>query len=177
MPADNKLLTQWLYTMKQDREAFASLYAEMSRPMYTVACRILHNRADAEDAVQDAFLKLLRKDNIEEISNGRAYILQTVRNEALMMLRRRSHEELQEEVAADVREDSPDSFAWENEAAIAEAIESLEATERDIFTLHVNGELSFEEIAGVMDMSLSAVYRRYRKAQKKLRKMMNGGNA
>lgn len=175
MPADQRQFTEWLRAMKQDREAFASLYAEMSRPMYTVACRILHNRADAEDAVQEAFVKLLRRERTDDIGNGRAYLLQTVRNEALMILRKRSHEELQEDVATDEK-DRTDSFAWENEEAITEAIGRLEPAERDIFTLHVNGELSFEEIAEVMDMSLSAVYRRYRKAQKKLRTMMNGGN-
>lgn len=175
MPAEKNLLAEWLRAMKHDREAFASLYAEMSRPMYTVACRILHNRADAEDAVQEAFMKLLRRERLDDIENGRAYLLQTVRNEALMIARKRSHEELQEDVAT-AEQDRTDSFAWENEEAITEAISRLEPTERDIFTLHVNGELSFEEIAGVMDMSLSAVYRRYRKAQKKLRKIMNGGN-
>ena len=175
MPADSNQLTQWLHEIKQSREAFAALYAEMSRPMYTVACRILHNRADAEDAVQEAFVKLLRREHTDDIGNGRAYLLQTVRNEALMFLRKRSHEELQEDVATDEK-DRTDSFAWENEEAITEAIGRLEPAERDIFTLHVNGELSFEEIAEVMDMSLSAVYRKYRKALDRLRKMMRGGS-
>ena len=172
MPAEINQINQWLGAMKQDRDAFAALYAEMSRPMYTVACRILHNHADAEDAVQEAFLKMLRRDATEDIGNGRAYILQTVRNEALMALRKRSHEDLQEEVA----DDRPDSFAWETGVMITEALNRLEPDERDVFTLHVNGELGFEEIARITGLSLSAVYRRYRKAQKKLRKLMNGGS-
>ena len=175
MPADSNQLTQWLHEIKQSREAFAALYAEMSRPMYTVACRILHNRADAEDAVQEAFMKLLRRERTDDIENGRAYLLQTVRNEALMILRKRSHEELHEDVATK-EQDRPDNFAWENEMMITEAIEHLEPEERDIFTLHVNGDLTFEEIAKIMDMSLPAVYRKYRKALDRLRKMMNGGS-
>ncbi|MBR5712220.1 MAG: sigma-70 family RNA polymerase sigma factor [Lachnospiraceae bacterium] len=171
MLADQKQLTKWLQTMRQDREAFAALYAEMSRPMYTVACRIVHNRADAEDAVQEAFLRLLRRENGAPITNGRAYIMQTVRNEALMILRRRSREDLRE----DVQTDGADSFAEDPDGSVIQAIERLEPDERDIFTLHVNGDLGFARIARIMDMSLSAVYRRYLRAQKKLRKMMNGG--
>ena len=172
MPADFDRINQWLAAMRQDRDAFAALYAEMSRPMYTVAARILNNRADAEDAVQEAFLKMLQKQSTDDIQNGRAYILQTVRNEALMILRKRSHEELREEMP----DERPDGYAWESDVMIKEAIGKLSPTERDIVTLHINGELTFVEIAGIINMSLPAVYRRYRKAQKKLRRYMNGGS-
>ena len=161
--------------MKTSREAFAALYEEMSRPMYTVACRILHNRTDAEDVVQDVFLKMLKSDDFDAVGNVRAYILQMVRNEALMLLRKRSREELTEDVIADRDAAWQESSLQEDVAVIRSAIERLEADERDIFTLHVNGELGFEEIAGIMNMSLPAAYRRYRKALKKLRKMINGG--
>ena len=162
--------------MKTSREAFAALYEEMSRPMYTVACRILHNRTDAEDIVQDVFLKMLKTDDYTAVGKVRAYILQMVRNEALMLLRRRSREDLVEDVMVDCDSAWHDSETHEDVAAIVSAIEHLNADERDIFTLHVNGELGFEEIAGIMNMSISAVYRRYQKALKKLRKMMNGGS-
>ena len=176
MSTENDQLTIWIQNMRTNRDAFAALYEEMSRPMYTVACRILHNRSDAEDIVQDVFLKMLKTDDFAVVGNIRAYILQMVRNEALMLLRKRSKEDLVEEVSAE------QDAAWqgvsvrEDVAAITSAIESLKDDERDIFTFHVNGELGFEEIAGIMNMSLSAVYRRYQKALKKLRKMLNGGN-
>lgn len=176
MSTENDQLTIWIQNMRTNRDAFAALYEEMSRPMYTVACRILHNRSDAEDVVQDVFLKMLKTDDFAAVGNIRAYILQMVRNEALMLLRKRSKEDLVEEVSAE------QDAAWqgvsvrEDVAAITSAIERLKDDERDIFTFHVNGELGFEEIAGIMNMSLSAVYRRYQKALKKLRKMLNGGN-
>ncbi|MBO4697957.1 MAG: sigma-70 family RNA polymerase sigma factor [Lachnospiraceae bacterium] len=175
MSTENNQLTIWIRNMKTSREAFAALYEEMSRPMYTVACRILHNRTDAEDVVQDVFLKMLKSDDFDAVSNVRAYILQMVRNEALMLLRKRSREDLVEDVTADQDAAWQESSLQEDVAVIRSAIERLEADERDIFTLHVNGELGFEEIAGIMNMSLPAAYRRYRKALKKLRKMINGG--
>ena len=93
-----------------------------------------------------------------------------------MLLRKRSREDLVEDVTSDCGSAWHDSETHEDVAAIVSAIEHLNADERDIFTLHVNGELGFEEIAGIMNMSLSAVYRRYQKALMKLRKMMNGGS-
>lgn len=174
MSTENNQLTIWIRNMKTSREAFEALYNEMGRPMYTVACRILKNRADAEDIVQDVFLKLLKRDDGEAIDNVRAYILQTVRNEALMLLRKRSKEELRGEIPEDVPEGETETENAENRTAVLGALSALEPTERDIFTLHVNGELGFEEIAGMLGMSLSAVYRRYRKAIKKLRSRIGG---
>ncbi len=176
MSTENDQLTIWIQNMRTNRDAFAALYEEMSRPMYTVACRILHNRSDAEDVVQDVFLKMLKTDDFAAVGNIRAYILQMVRNEALMLLRKRSKEDLVEEVSAEQDTAWQGVSAREDVAAITSAIERLKDDERDIFTFHVNGELGFEEIAGIMNMSLSAVYRRYQKALKKLRKMLNGGN-
>jgi len=176
MSTENDQLTIWIKNMRTNRDAFAALYEEMSRPMYTVACRILHNRSDAEDIVQDVFLKMLKTDDFDAVGNIRAYILQMVRNEALMLLRKRSKEDLMEEVSAEQDTAWQGVSAREDVAAITAAIERLKDDERDIFTFHVNGELGFEEIAGIMNMSLSAVYRRYQKALKKLRKMLNGGN-
>ena len=176
MSTENDQLTIWTRNMRTNRDAFAALYEEMSRPMYTVACRILHNRSDAEDVVQDVFLKMLKTDDFDAVGNIRAYILQMVRNEALMLLRKRSREDLVEDVPAEKDTAWQDSQVQEDAAAIVSAIERLDADERDIFTLHVNGELGFEEISGIMNMSLSTVYRRYQKALKKLRKMINGGS-
>lgn len=176
MSTENDQLTIWIKNMRTNRDAFAALYEEMSRPMYTVACRILHNRTDAEDIVQDVFLKMLKTDDYTAVGNVRAYILQMVRNEALMLLRKRSREDLVEEVTEEQGAAWRDSESREDAAEIISAIERLDADERDVFILHVNGELGFEEIAGIMKMSLSAVYRRYQKALKKLRKMMNGGS-
>lgn len=175
MSTENDQLTIWIKNMRTNRDAFAALYEEMSRPMYTVACRILHNRADAEDVVQDVFLKMLKTDDFAAIGKVRAYILQMVRNEALMLLRKRSKEELVDDVSVEQNTAWQGSYDRESVAAITSAIERLNGDERDIFTLHVNGELGFEEIAGIMNLSLSATYRRYQKAVKKLRKMINGG--
>jgi RNA polymerase sigma-70 factor (ECF subfamily) len=119
---------------------------------------------------------MLKTDDFDAVGNIRAYILQMVRNEALMLLRKRSREDLVEKVNEEQDTAWQGVSAREDVAAITAAIERLKDDERDIFTFHVNGELGFEEIAGIMNMSLSAVYRRYQKALKKLRKMLNGGN-
>ena len=90
-PIDNNTVNRLLSDIVGNPDSFTRLFNEMNVPMYMVAFRILRNRADAEDAVQDAFLKLL-KNEPTAVANARAYIFQTVRNTAISRLRRRNFE-------------------------------------------------------------------------------------
>ena len=102
----------------------------------------------------------------------RAYLFQSARNLALDALRRRK------------QWDSLDSCAQlpENDPAeqllhlgLSQAVERLELTERQIITLHINGELTFREVAAAMGLPLGTVLWRYRKAIARLRSLLNGG--
>ena len=55
------------------------------------------------------------------------------------------------------------------------AVKKLPFTEREILSLRINGELSFDEISRIVGLSLPAVYRRYRKAISTLRERLGGG--
>ena len=170
-PIDNNTVNRLLSDIVRNPDAFTRLFNEMNVPMYMVAFRILRNRADAEDAVQDVFLKLL-KNVPTEISNGRAYIFQTVRNTAISRLRRRNIETSTDPEALlpllrnDEAEDGgSDSVAEQFEELMGE----LDDEEREIFTLHVDAELGFREIAKMTGLSAASVFRRYRSAIRKLR--------
>lgn len=170
-PIDNNTVNRLLSDIVRNPDAFTRLFNEMNVPMYMVAFRILRNRADAEDAVQDVFLKLL-KNVPTEISNGRAYIFQTVLNTAISRLRRRNFEtstdpeELLPLLRNDEAEDGgSDSVAEQFEELMGE----LDDEEREIFTLHVDAELGFREIAKMTGLSAASVFRRYRSAIRKLR--------
>ena len=55
------------------------------------------------------------------------------------------------------------------------AIGKLPCDEREILTLHLNAELGFKDIAGIVGLSLPATYRKYRKALKHMQQELNGG--
>ena len=170
-PIDNNTVNRLLSDIVRNPDAFTRLFNEMNVPMYMVAFRILRNRADAEDAVQDVFLKLL-KNAPTEISNGRAYIFQTVRNTAISRLRRRNFETSTdpEELLPLPRNDEAEDGGSDSVAEqFEELMEELDDEEREIFTLHVDAELGFREIAKMTGLSAASVFRRYRSAIRKLR--------
>lgn len=170
-PIDNNTVNRLLSDIVRNPDAFTRLFNEMNVPMYMVAFRILRNRADAEDAVQDVFLKLL-KNAPTEISNGRAYIFQTVRNTAISWLRRRNFETSTdpEELLPLLRNDEAEDGGSDSVAEqFEELMEELDDEEREIFTLHVDAELGFREIAKMTGLSAASVFRRYRSAIRKLR--------
>ena len=170
-PIDNNTVNRLLSDIVRNPDAFTRLFNEMNVPMYMVAFRILRNRADAEDVVQDVFLKLL-KNVPTEISNGRAYIFQTVRNTAISRLRRRNFETSTnpEELLPLLRNDEAEDGGSDSVAEqFEELMEELDDEEREIFTLHVDAELGFREIAKMTGLSTASVFRRYRSAIRKLR--------
>ncbi len=75
-----------------DRELVRSLYEANEQVMYNVAYNILHNRTDAEDAVQDSFvsvIKHLEKIRVIDCNETRFYLVIVVKNISLNMLKKK----------------------------------------------------------------------------------------
>ena len=95
------------------------------------------------------------------------------RNSAIDALRRkRSTEDIDETEAAGEDELEPYVWKWD----IEKAMSRLSCSEREIVSLHLNGELGFADIAKIVNQSLPSVYRTYRRALKTLREYLNGGS-
>ncbi len=155
-----------------DREAFTLLYNDLSKPIYTIVCRIVQSKETAEDITQDVFVKLFVSPPEPFVKNVRAWIFRMARNSAIDAFRRkRSTEDIDEtEVVGDDALE-PYITRWDIEKAMTQ----LSQTEREIVSLHLNGELGFADIAKIVNRSLPSVYRTYRRALKTLRDYLNGG--
>ena len=155
-----------------DREAFTLLYSDLKQPIYTIICRIVQSRETAEDITQDVFVKLFVSPPEPSVKNTRAWIFRMARNSAIDALRRkRSNEDIDETEAAGEDELEPYVWKWD----IEKAMSRLSCSEREIVSLHLNGELGFADIAKIVNQSLPSVYRTYRRALKNLREYLNGG--
>lgn len=155
-----------------DKEAFAAIYHDMKTPIYTIIYRIVYTREIAEDITQELFLKLYMSPPDSSVKNPRAWMFQIARNLALDALRKKQHAELDEKVFLDdMLLDEQVSMQRDIEVAML----ALSCEEREIVTLHLTAGLSFKEIADIMGLSLSSVYRRYRKALTNLRGELIGG--
>jgi RNA polymerase sigma factor (sigma-70 family) len=136
----------------------AALYAEHGGAAYAFAYHMSGSREDAEDLVQIAFLAAYRAlVRREQLVNPRAWLLTTVKRQALN-LRRDRHE-----LAASDRIETlagVDAAGWNSEVRVAQVRASLWALpeqQHQAFVLRHWSGLSHAEIASVMDTSVAAV--------------------
>ena len=145
-----------------DRTALKALHdAEASR-MTGVAMRILFNRDQAEDAVQDAFIQIWRKASRYDVALGspRAWMYTIVRYRAIDILRARGREEVTEPENLDkLREDAVDlSFRrLDKNGILYHCLKALEDDRRyAVLLIYVTG-LTQEEVAGKLGRPLGTI--------------------
>ncbi|NLJ40037.1 MAG: RNA polymerase sigma factor [Clostridiales bacterium] len=161
-----ELAKQFSKVRSGDKEAFSIIYHDMKTPIYAVVLRIVGSRETAEDITQELFVKLFVSPPDTSIKNPRAWVFQMARNLALDALRKKQHAELDNNASSsDIPVDEWMSMQYD----IEKAIMRLSTEEREIVTYYLTIGLSFKEVASIMDLSLSATYRRYRKALTVLR--------
>ena len=154
-----------------DQEAFGRVYQELSQPVYTICWRITQSKETAEDITHDVFVKLYSTPPDNSVRNIRAWIFQMAPNMSIDALRRNARSTGQEHnhYGADAFERL--HVRMDLEAAFGK----LPREEREILALQLNGQLNFKEIAGIVNLSLPATYRKYRKALKMIQTELNGG--
>src|SRR3954464_10792294 len=148
-----------------DRDWLAGQFEEHRTRLKAVAYRMLGSVSEADDAVQDAWLRLSRSDS-EEIRNLRAWLTTVVARVSLNMLKSRSR---RREEPMDLRMpepivDSTDGTDPEHETLLADSVglallvvlESLSPPERLAFVLHDMFAVPFDEIAPIVDRSPEA---------------------
>src|SRR5499433_1068763 len=171
-----------------DVEAFEELVRRYDRNVFRIAQHIVQNREDAEDVVQDAFLKAY--NNLGQFQGQSKFYTWLVRiavNEALMKLRRRRPERmvsLDEEVKTEddslpreVADWSPNPEQQYNQAELRDiltkTIQGLPASFRTVFVLRDVEGLSTEETAEALELSIPAVKSRLLRARLQLRERLN----
>jgi RNA polymerase sigma-70 factor (ECF subfamily) len=170
-----------------DQAAFSELVNRYERKIYRLAKNITRNDEDAEDVLQDTFLKAYTHlDNFKGDSKFYTWIVRIGVNEALMRLRKRKSDrsvpldepvELGEETVTReiaVWEDNPEQQYSQEEwrRILDEAVESLKPDFRTVFVLRDIEELSTEETAETLGISVPAVKSRLLRARLALRERL-----
>ena len=155
-----------------DERAFVALYDRYAVRMYRAALRMLGNREDAEDVVQEVFLATVRsRERLADVRDLAAYLFAALhRAAARCAIHRprllRSSSVAVEEAVAPAASETFDHPNWDR---LQRAIHALPALQREVLTLKVDGELTFAQIAQVLGVSISTASSRYQYALKKLR--------
>jgi RNA polymerase sigma-70 factor, ECF subfamily len=155
--------------------AFNEVRIELVSTLYFM----LGNYADAQDAVQDAFLKCWRnRDEIGEVRNLRAWVFRVGLNAAKDLQRnawrRRARPLSVPSTLVETQDDGPVKVAEEREAKerLHRAILNLRPEEREVFLLRQNGCLTYEEIAKLRRSPVGTVKTQMRAATAKLRQAL-----
>src|SRR5689334_19230615 len=171
-----------------DDSAFEELVRRYDRNVFRIAQHITQNREDAEDVVQEAFLKAYGNlAKFQEQSKFYTWLARIAVNEALMKLRRRKPERtvsLDEDVKTEddslpreVADWSPNPEQQYTQAELREmldkTIHGLPATFRTVFVLRDVEGLSTEETAEALELSIPAVKSRLLRARLQLRERLN----
>jgi RNA polymerase sigma-70 factor, ECF subfamily len=169
-------------------QAFEELVRRYDRNVFRIAQHITQNREDAEDVVQDAFLKAYQNlGNFQENSKFYTWLVRIAVNEALMKLRRRRPERMvsldedvkteDDSVPREVADWSPNPEQQYTQAELREildrTIHGLPATFRTVFVLRDVEGLSTEETAEALSLSVPAVKSRLLRARLQLRERLN----
>ena len=153
------------------------LYDQYAHPLFRYAATILNSAEDAEDAVQEVFVRIAReRRRLVRIRSMKAYLLIATRNSAYGILRRRLRgERLQEELCSDYLTRPPASEDELRSDAICKGFSMLPIEQREVLVLHIYDGLTFKEIAKTIGCSTSTITSRYRYGIEKLRKALTNG--
>src|SRR5438270_6320156 len=171
-----------------DVGAFEELIKRYDRNVFRIAQHITQNREDAEDVVQDAFIKAYQ--NLKQFQGNSKFYTWLVRiavNEALMKLRRRKtsktvsiDEDVETEegfVPREVTDWSPNTEQLYKQAELGDILEKtiqgLPAGFRTVFVLRDVEGLSTEETADALGLSIPAVKSRLLRARLQLRERLS----
>ncbi len=169
----------WLEQARQgDREAFGKLIGAYQTPVFNLAYRMLGNADEAEQAAQEAFIRAwTRLDGYNPAHKFSTWLLSITSNYCIDQIRKRralllsldeplpSHPALMSE-----RDSGPEAKVVESEqqVVVQNLLETLPADYRQAVVLRYWYDMSYEEIAEVMETTVSAIKSRLFRARRQL---------
>jgi RNA polymerase sigma-70 factor (ECF subfamily) len=141
---------------------------------WSLACYLLRDRAEAEDAVQEAFERLWECRESMSATRVKPWLLRVTRNLCLDRLRRRRAEEEPDDAAlADPRGPAEALQRAQLQAQLKAAVQSLEEPFRSLVVLRDIQQHSYEEVAAMTELSLPQVKTYLHRARRKLRDQLS----
>jgi len=182
VPADEDLVAA---AKLRDHPAFAELWTRHSNTAFKMAYRITGNRDDAEDAIQDAWMKAyLHLNTFDGRAQFTTWLTRIAINSSLMILRRkRARPETSMEIGdgdtwqhweiADQTKSVEELYTGQERVErLKRAICRLQPTLRDVVEIHQSEDRSIKEVAELTGISVAATKSRLLRARKILRRLL-----
>lgn len=161
-----------------DRVAFSALYSHSSAKLFGVALRILKDRAQAEDAIQEVYVRIWRRAGSFRVGQASAmgWLVTITRNQAIDLIRARQPAALEYDAAPEIADSAPDpeaTAALRGEGRRIEAcLGELEADRASAVTAAYVEGLSYQELAEQYGVPLNTMRTWLRRSLMKLRECM-----
>jgi RNA polymerase sigma-70 factor (ECF subfamily) len=173
-----------------DKTRFADQAMPFMDALYTAAMRLTHNAADAEDLVQETYLKAYRAyESFEEGTNLRAWLYRILTNTFINNYRSKKRrpdesdiEEVEDlylyrrlgglEAAAAGRSAEDELLDWFTDAEVKQAVEALPEQFRMAVLLSDVEGFSYKEIAEILDIPIGTVMSRLHRGRKALQRQL-----
>ena len=154
--------------------AIERIYDEYAKSLYRYALAVTSCPEDAEDAVQEVFVRLARSPRrLPRVANMTGYLFSSARNAAYDILRSRQRgERLSEALQSEVLGASAYAAPEARDENLSETMLGLPVDQREVLVLKVFDEMTFKEIAALLGVSINTAASRYRYAIAKLREAL-----
>ena len=163
----------WQRFLLGDENAYAFIYNLYFKKLYNYGLRIVANEALVEDCIQNLFIRLWHnKTNLSLPQSVRAYLFESLRRGIIRELAKQkkiSHTTLSDSYSEEV-EFSPelhlinDHLSAERLLFLEAALKKLSKRQREVIYLKFYSQLTYEEIASVMGLTVNSVYNLVSKA-------------
>ncbi len=166
-------------TYRKDAEqGFRLLMEKFQRPIYWHIRRMVISHEDAEDVLQETFIRIFRYlDDFREECSLSTWIYRIATNECIRFLNRRkeqavSSEEIQEDLMNKLMASEYVDYENEMEVKFQQAILTLPEKQRLVFNLRYYDELKYEEISRITDTKVETLKANYYFAKEKIKEYM-----
>jgi RNA polymerase sigma-70 factor (ECF subfamily) len=162
-----------------DKTALARIYEKYKCDLLRIAAALMTSAAQAEDIVHDVFISFARSANRLKVSgNLKSYLVTSVVNRARNVSYSQVKEAIMQSQQLKISDDDcqrPEQWLITTEefTRVRDIMAVLPYEQREVITLHLYGEMTFEAIAKSQDVSINTAQSRYRYGLDKLRSLLN----
>ena len=163
---------------RNPEEGFRMLVDQFQQPMYWHIRRMVVSHEDAEDVLQETFIRIFRYiGDFRSESSLSTWIYRIVTNECIRFLNKKkeeilSSEEVQEDLLNKLMASEYVDYENEMEVKFQQAILRLPEKQRIVFNLRYYDELSYEEISKITDSKVETLKANYHFAKEKIKEYM-----
>ena len=171
---DEEILAQFKQPESKEK-AFRNLLSNYQERLYYHVRRYVHHHEDANDVLQNTFIKIWNAiENFRGESGLYTWLYRIASNEAITYINKnKKRNEIDiEQTSAQYRSASDHIEADEMTAKLQRAIDALPDKQKQVFIMRYYDEMPYEQISGIVDTSVGALKASYHHAVKKIEEML-----